>query len=88
MSKGPLLIDLEDEEEAAPDRAPPVPEAGGPPEGRAMRAAMAGLARRPSWLARAFWVLALALFVRETLRYVDNFCVQVAAYKARRRLLQ
>src|SRR6056297_1260879 len=25
-------------------------------------------------------VLALALFVRETLRYVDNFCVQVAAY--------
>jgi putative membrane protein len=61
MSRGPLLIDLDDEEEAAPDRAPPVPEAGGPPEGRAMRAAMAGLARRPSWLARAFWALALTL---------------------------
>jgi putative membrane protein len=61
MSKGPLLIDLGAGEEAAPDRAPPVPEAEGPPEGRAMRAAMAGLARRPSWLARAFWALALAL---------------------------
>jgi len=61
MSKGPLLIDLEDEEEAAPDRAPPVPDEAAPPEGRAMRAAMAGLARRPSWLARAFWALALQL---------------------------
>lgn len=61
MSKGPLLIDVEGEAEAAPDRAPPVPEEAGPPEGRAMRAAMAGLARRPSWLARAFWTLALAL---------------------------
>ncbi|MDZ7709256.1 MAG: TIGR01620 family protein [Roseovarius sp.] len=61
MSKGPVLIEIEDHEEAAPDRAPPVPEDAAPPEGRAMRAAMAGLARRPSWLARAFWGLALAL---------------------------
>ncbi|HAW46485.1 MAG TPA: TIGR01620 family protein [Roseovarius sp.] len=61
MSKGPLLIDLEGEEEAAPDRAPPVPDEAAPPEGRAMRAAMAGLARRPSWLVRAFRALALAL---------------------------
>jgi putative membrane protein len=60
MSKGPVLIDIEGEEEAAPDRAPPVPEEAGPPGGRAMRAAMAGLGRRPSWLARAFWALALA----------------------------
>ena len=60
MSKGPVRIALEEADEAAPDRAPPVPEEA-PPEGRAMRAAMAGLARRPSWMARAFWGLTLAL---------------------------
>ncbi|MAU52581.1 MAG: TIGR01620 family protein [Roseovarius sp.] len=56
MTKGPVLIDLDGGEEAAPARAPPVPEAV--PEGHAMRAAMAGMARRPSWLGRAFWGLA------------------------------
>ncbi len=63
MSKGPVLIDLDAGEDAAPDRAPPVPETDGPgaPDGRAMRLAMAGLARRPSWLSRAFWGLLLAL---------------------------
>jgi putative membrane protein len=61
MSRGPILIEIEGDDEAAPDRAPPVPEAEAAPEGRAMRAAMAGMARRPSWLARAFWGLALAL---------------------------
>ncbi|MBC7133266.1 MAG: TIGR01620 family protein [Roseovarius sp.] len=60
MSKGPVLIDIDEGQEAAPDRAPPVPEAA--PEGRAMRAAMAGMAvRRPSWLGRAFGALAVAL---------------------------
>ena len=47
MSKGPVLIEIEGDDEAAPDRAPPVPEETAAPEGRAMRTAMAGLARRP-----------------------------------------
>ncbi|MBC7165017.1 MAG: TIGR01620 family protein [Roseovarius sp.] len=59
MTRGPVLIDLDGVPEAAPDRAPPLPEAA--PEGQAMRAAMAGMARRPSLLGRAFWGLALAL---------------------------
>ena len=63
MSRGPVLIDLDADDAAAPDRAPPVPETDAPGEadGRAMRRAMAGLARRPSWLARAFWGLVLTL---------------------------
>lgn len=60
MSKGPVLIELDEAAPAAPDRAPPVPEAA-PPDGRAMRAAMAGMAQRPSWLGRLFWALAGAL---------------------------
>ena len=68
---GPVFFDLDAEGNADalagghphPADAPPVPETDGPgaPDGRAMRLAMAGLARRPSWLSRAFWGLLLAL---------------------------
>lgn len=61
----PVLIEL-DEDRAAPSpaEAPPVPEADAPPTGRAMQAAAALAARRPSALARWFWRLlgALAAF--------------------------
>lgn len=60
MSKGPVLIEMEAATEAEPDRAPPVPDAA-PPVGRAMQKAIPGPARGPSWLARAFWGLAIAL---------------------------
>ena len=61
MTNGPVLIDLDEDRAAEPDRAPPVPEDQPRPEGRAMQAAMARAARRPSRLARAFWALALGL---------------------------
>lgn len=61
MSKGPVLIDMHEQEDAAPDRAPPVPDDTAAPEGRAMQAAMARAARRPSPLARMVWGLVLAL---------------------------
>lgn len=64
MTKGPILIDLEDSAVApGPDTAPPVPEPDVPeaPEGRAMRTVALLAARRPSLLARWFWGLTLAL---------------------------
>lgn len=61
MSRGPVLIDIDVEDDAAPDRAPPVPDDVTPPEGRAMQAAMAQAARRPSPMARLFWGLVLGL---------------------------
>ncbi|MDT8327059.1 MAG: TIGR01620 family protein [Roseovarius sp.] len=62
-SSGPVLIELEEGGVFdGPDRAPPVPEPDAAlPQGRAMRMAMTGAARGPSWLARAFWALALGL---------------------------
>lgn len=64
MTKGPILIDLEDRETGpSPAEAPPVPDLDmpTPPEGRAMQAAATLAARRPSRLARLFWGLAMAL---------------------------
>ncbi|RKF13603.1 TIGR01620 family protein [Roseovarius spongiae] len=65
MSKGPVLFDLDTAEPAAasPAEAPPVPdpEEGAAPDGRAMQAAIALAARRPSRLTRWFWALLLTL---------------------------
>ena len=62
MSKGPVLIELDDD---APMQsvaeAAPVPEPEGLPEPRAMQAAAAIAARRPSRLGRWFWGLTLAI---------------------------
>lgn len=59
--KGPILIELEDRAAEGPDRAPPVPDVEGMPDGRAMRAVIARGAARPSWLGRLFWALALGV---------------------------
>ncbi len=61
MAKGPVLIDLEDDPQAADvSTAPPVPDIT-PPQGQAMQAAARFAARKPSALARWFWGLALAV---------------------------
>ncbi len=66
MSKGPVLIDLEDAEEArdapGPEAAPAVPDLGPPAvEGAAMQIAARLAARPPSRLARWFWALSATL---------------------------
>ena len=73
MAKGPVLIDLSDQDMGPADvaAAPPVPDLGaafasdGPdahaPQGQAMRGAIAFGARRPSWWARLFWGVTAAL---------------------------
>jgi putative membrane protein len=59
MSKGPVLIDLENEDRApSVAEAPPVPDITEPvPEGQAMQVAARLAARPPSRLARWFWAL-------------------------------
>ncbi len=61
--KGPVLINLDDSDEAPnPSAAPPVPEPHlQPPQGAAMTTVAALAARPPSMLARWFWRLLLAL---------------------------
>lgn len=80
MSKGPVLIDLEDG--AAPDvaEAAPVPELGMPaPEGQAMQVAARLGARKVSWLASLFWGL-LATFVSAAVTVAAwDFAVGLAA---------
>ena len=61
MTKGPVLIDLEDQEAARPDTAPAVLDLPDAPQGAAMQQVAAIAARRPSRLARWFWSLTLAL---------------------------
>lgn len=61
MTKGPVLIDLENAEAARPDAAPAVPDLGDAPQGAAMQQVAALAARRPSRLARWFWSLAVSL---------------------------
>ncbi len=61
MSRGPVLIDLEDAEAAKPEAAPAVPDIVGPEKAAAMQQVAALAARRPSRLARWFWSLAVAL---------------------------
>ena len=60
MTKGPVLIDLEEEGQGTHvAEAPPVPDLGLPaPEGQAMQMAARLAARRPSRLTRWFWGLA------------------------------
>ena len=64
MSKGPILIDLDEAPIGpGPDAVPPVPESETPtaPEGRAMQTIATLAARRPSRLARMFWGVLLAI---------------------------
>lgn len=59
MTRGPILIDLDDTRTAQPDIAPPVPDVA---EGQAAMQHVAAIAaRRPSRLARWFWSIAFAL---------------------------
>ncbi len=64
MSKGPVLINLEDAPNGpSPAEVPPVPETEltPPPEGRAMQTVATLAARRPSRLSRWFWGLLVAI---------------------------
>lgn len=61
MSKGPVLIDLDEDSQTAGPKvaeAPPVPDLTPAPEGQAMQLAARFAARRPSRLRRWFWGLA------------------------------
>lgn len=61
MAKGPVLIDLEDDTPAIDvSSAPPVPDIA-PPQGQAMQVAARFAARKPSFLSRWFWGLAVAV---------------------------
>lgn len=59
MTKGPVLIDLDNTKAARPETAPAVPDDA--PQGAAMQQMASLAARKPSRLARWFWSLALAL---------------------------
>ncbi|WP_425038217.1 YcjF family protein [Primorskyibacter sp. S187A] len=63
MSKGPVLIDLDETEEGpSPAEAPPVPDPLlSAPKGAAMQSVATLAARKPSRLARWFWSALLAL---------------------------
>lgn len=67
--RGPILIDLDDQDAAKPAAAPAVPDAI--PQQAAMQQVAALAARKPSRLARWFWSLLLALL---------GFIVSLAAY--------
>ncbi len=62
MTKGPVLIDLDDETQEAPQvaDAPPVPDLVAP-TGQAMQMAARVAARKPSPLSKWFWGLAMAV---------------------------
>jgi putative membrane protein len=70
MSKGPVLINLEDDTSAEPHLAPAVPETE-TPQDAAMQRVAAIAARRPSRLARWFWGLLVSL---------TGFVVSLAAW--------
>ena len=62
MTKGPVLIDLEEDQSTpAVTEAPPVPDVIDAPQGQAMQSALNIAARRPSRLVRWFWSLLVAL---------------------------
>lgn len=70
--KGPVLIEREAPLPEGPDRAPPVPDLGPLPEGRAMQAVVVLAGRPRSRLGRFFWATATALV---------GFVVSVAAWR-------
>ena len=62
MTKGPVLIELEDSAPPpSPDKAPPVPDPTPLPHGHAMQTVASMAAQRPSRLARWFWSALLAV---------------------------
>mgnify|MGYP000636752873 FL=1 len=71
MTRGPVLIDLDETQAAQPDTAPVVPDLSDPPQGAAMQQVAALASSRPSRLARWFWSLTLALI---------GFVVSLAAW--------
>ncbi|MEL6682460.1 MAG: TIGR01620 family protein [Pseudomonadota bacterium] len=71
MSRGPVLIELEDGDAAKPDLAPAIPEIVDRQQGATMQKVAAIAARRPSRLARWFWSITLAL---------TGFVVSLAAW--------
>lgn len=71
MNRGPILIDLENQEAAKPETAPAVPELMEQPNGAAMQQVAALAARRPSKIGRWFWSASLALL---------GFVVSLAAW--------
>jgi putative membrane protein len=60
-AKGPVLIELDDDNFVDPQNAPVVPELNGAPEGQAMQTVVMLAAREPSRLTRWFWRLGLSL---------------------------
>lgn len=70
MSRGPLILEREAAAGLTPATAPPVPDAP-LPDARAMQAAIAFAARRPSRLGRFFWASLTALI---------GFAVSLAAW--------
>jgi putative membrane protein len=60
MTKGPVVIDLEQEPAASVTDAPPVPDIAAP-TGQAMQMAAKVATRKPSRLAKWFWALALSV---------------------------
>ena len=60
-AKGPVLIELDEEQPIGPDAAPPVPDASEAPTGHAMQTVARIGARPASTLARWFWRLLAAL---------------------------
>ncbi|MEM8537215.1 MAG: TIGR01620 family protein [Pseudomonadota bacterium] len=67
MTKGPVLIDIDEPQAPSPADAQPVPDlaptsyAGETPQGQAMQTVAVLAARRPSRLAKAFWGLLAAV---------------------------
>lgn len=59
--KGPVLIELDDENEVSPQDAPAIPELANEPEGQAMQTVVALGTRVPSRLMRWFWRLGFAV---------------------------
>jgi putative membrane protein len=61
MTRGPVLIDLDEGDAAKPDIAPAVPEIADGPQGAAMQQVAAIATHRPSRLTRWFWSLLVTL---------------------------
>jgi len=72
MSKGPVLIDLENEAPVSPEAAPAVPDLMEPAPEASLQKVAALAARRPSVLAKWFWSLLVALI---------GFVVSLAAWE-------